>query len=104
MKFLSNGALERLRDGADAPDLSGTRYRLLDRIARGGMGVVHTAEDEKLQRRVALKVLDVPGTDGDLAKPADSRSARAGEARASGHRAGARRGNTGGWARFLHHE
>jgi serine/threonine protein kinase len=67
MRHLSDKALTRLRDGAELPDLSGTRYQLMGQIARGGMGVVYAAEDEKLQRRVALKVLEVPGAKGELA-------------------------------------
>jgi len=66
--WLSDAAVRRLQEAADAPDLSGTRYRLVRRVGRGGMGSVYLAEDTSLARRVALKVLDVDDARGDLAE------------------------------------
>jgi serine/threonine protein kinase len=66
MTFLPDRVIEHLREVADLPDLSGTRYRLERELGRGGMGVVYEVFDQQLNRRVALKVLAVAGPDSLL--------------------------------------
>jgi len=66
MKWLSDQALDRLRTAADAPDLSGTGYVLLDKLGAGGMGGVLRVEDTALGRQVALKVIGVADASGEF--------------------------------------
>ena len=44
------------------------KYRVLDRIGRGGMGTVYRAVDETLHRDVAIKVLNAELNDPEVAK------------------------------------
>jgi serine/threonine protein kinase len=67
MNWLSDDAIARLRSASTEPEFAGARYRLVQRIASGGMGTVYVAEDLNLARRVAIKILDIPDSSGDLA-------------------------------------
>jgi serine/threonine protein kinase len=66
MKWLSDSMIKRLREEADLPDLGGTRYRVIERVASGGMGTVYLAQDTNLGRKLAVKVMNLQDTSGEL--------------------------------------
>ena len=67
MTWLSDAALDRLRDAAGWPDLTGTKYEAREAIGRGGMGTVYRVRDTVLGRDVAMKVLCLPEAGGSVA-------------------------------------
>jgi len=63
--------------GAESEAVQLGRYRLLSRIGAGGMGIVYAAYDDRLDRKVALKLIRPSRLDGAEAAARTLREARA---------------------------
>ena len=68
MRWLSDRSLTHLLSVANELDFGATKYQLLEEIASGGMGTVYRAADTELAREIAIKVLNTPEVNPEMAK------------------------------------
>jgi eukaryotic-like serine/threonine-protein kinase len=66
MNWLPDHKVSRLIAVADEPDFDHTPYRLIRQIAQGGMGTIFLARDTRLDREVAIKVLNTSEVSLDM--------------------------------------